>query len=110
MIDLFCSECGEIPVVTTSTAVNGTGWVGGANLTQMTGGSSPLATLPLDPINDSTYYYAYRGTTINTFKLAGRLESLKYQPKMVSDGGTQNICSTYTEPTCFYEVGTDLSL
>ena len=97
------------PVVTTSTAVNGTGWVGGVDFTKMSGGS-PLAALPLDPINNSTYYYAYQGTTSNTFKLAGRLESTKYQPKMVSDGGTQNTCVIYTESTCFYEVGTDLSL
>ena len=49
-----------------------------------------------------------------TFKLAGRLESAKYGPMMTTDGGLRNICAQYppvvTDTTCYYEIGTDVSL
>lgn len=97
-------------IVTTSTAVNGTGWVGGVDLTDTSGGSA-LSALPLDPTDTGSYFYGYKGdATNNTFKLAGRLESIKYRSMMTSDGGTDNTCSTWSEATCFYEIGTDISL
>jgi prepilin-type N-terminal cleavage/methylation domain-containing protein len=96
-------------VVTTSTAVNGTGWVR-VNLASTTGGST-LSVLPLDPVNSGNYFYAYAGdSNSKTFELNARLESLKYRDTMVNDGGNKNTCSTYTENTCFYEVGTDPGL
>lgn len=92
--------------VTSSTAVNGTGWIA-IDLTGTTGSSS-LAALPIDPTNSTTYYYAFKGDSTNkTFEIDARLESTKYRDKMITDGGDQNTCtSTYTENTCFYETGT----
>ena len=91
-------------VVNTTTGVTNAGWVNGINLEDTSGGST-LASLPLDPSNTTTYFYAYKGTVITTgtFKLAGRLESIKYAPKMlnINDGG---ISDTY------YEIGTNLAL
>ncbi len=96
--------------VTTSTKVDGTGWVR-VDLTGTSGGSS-LSAFPLDPLQISTYQYAYKGDAVNkTFELDGRLESIKYRDMMGSDGGNQNTCpSTYTENTCYYEIGTDPGL
>lgn len=104
---------------TSSTAVNGAGWVGGVNLNNTSGGSA-LSALPLDPSvvsPTSPYYYAYRGDpSDSTFKIMGRLESAKYRDKMKSDGGTNNTCTTYIENSasgingCYYEVGTKMAL
>ena len=86
--------------------VAGAGWVG-VDLTGASGGS-PLAALPRDPLNSATYQYAYDGNnTAKTFELNGRLESLKFRVKMVNDGGEDSTsCVTYTEETCYYEIGT----
>ncbi len=95
---------------TSSTAIGGTGWVN-VNFTDVGGGTSPLTILPIDPTNSTTYYYSYAGDgSANVFKLTSRLESNKYRGKMATDGGTQNTCSTYIENTCYYEVGTSLTL
>jgi len=94
---------------TATSAVDGTGWIAGIDFRDTVGGSS-LGALPVDPTNSGNYYYAYRGVTTSTFKLAGRLESTKYRGQMTSDGGTKNTCSTYVESTCFYEIGTNLAL
>lgn len=96
--------------VTSSTVVTSGGWVL-IDLTVTTGGS-PLSALPLDPTNSGSYFYAYKGDATNrTFELDGRLESTKYRDLMVTDGGNKNTCtSTYTESTCYYEIGTDPAL
>jgi prepilin-type N-terminal cleavage/methylation domain-containing protein len=95
-----------------TTTVDGNGWVA-VNLTGTTGGS-PLSSLPLDPTQSATYFYAYAGNNTNkTFELNARLESEKYRGKMTTDGGDDNTCgATYTDATCWYEVGTqpDLNL
>ncbi|MBN2197707.1 type II secretion system protein [Candidatus Wolfebacteria bacterium] len=92
-------------VVSSSTLVTGAGWVD-VDLTGTTGGAA-LSALPLDPTNSGSYYYAYDGEdTDKTFELNCRLESERYRGMMISDGGDDNVCSTYTEATCFYEVGT----
>jgi len=109
--------CGASPnspfgseTVTTSTAVDGNGWVK-VNLTG-TSGESPLATLPLDPTNSGSYFYAYKGENTNkTFELDGRLESEKYRGLIVTDGGDKNTCTdTYVDANCFYEIGTKAGL
>ena len=93
---------------TSSTAVDGTGWIP-VDFSGMAGGS-PLARLPIDPTNSGEFGYGYvANTSAGTFKLIGRLESTKYQPKMATDGGNLSTCSTYTAATCWYEVGTDVS-
>ena len=86
--------------LTTSTAVDGTGWVK-VNLNNTTGGSA-LGALPMDPTNSTTYQYGYQGEDTNkTFKLVGVLESTKYSGLMSTDGG--NTAS-------WYETGTNLGL
>ncbi len=96
--------------ITSSTIVTGTGWVL-IDLT-LTSGGSALSALPLDPTNSGSYFYAYKADTANkVFELDSRLESTKYQPMMTTDGGDKSACpSTYTEATCYYEIGTSLAL
>ncbi|MEW5805288.1 MAG: LamG-like jellyroll fold domain-containing protein [Patescibacteria group bacterium] len=64
---------------------NGTGWVP-VNLAGLEIGS-PLAKLPVDPKNDSTYYYTY--TTGGSFMLSGLMESTnnKVADQAINDGG-----------------------
>lgn len=101
------TPCGAVSVVR---AVDGTGWVD-VRLTAIPGGT-PIVSLPLDPINNATYFYAYRAENVNrTFKLGTRLESIRHRTMMTVDGGTFNACpTTWAEATCFYEVGTNLAL
>jgi len=88
------------PVTSASQAINGTGWIP-INLTLMTTGT-PLPRYPIDPTNDTTYYYAFRpSSTVGFYEINARLESTKYSPQAASDGGSS---------TTIYEVGTDLSL
>jgi len=100
---------------TSSTSITGNGWVN-VNFNDVGGGTAPLSVLPIDPSNTTTYYYSYAGddstsaTSTNVFELDGRLESTKYRIKMAADGGDKNTCSTYMENTCYYEVGTSLTL
>ncbi len=103
------TSCSSL-VITSSTIVNGTGWAA-VNLGAIPTMGSPLGALPLDPTNNGTYFYAYKASSTSvTFELAGRLESSKYRNLMILDGGSVSTCSTYTENTCFYEVGTNLWL
>lgn len=97
-------------VVSSSTLVDGTGWVR-VDLAGGTSGGSALSALPLDPINLGNYFYGYAGTATNlTFELDARLESQKYRNMMTSDGGNKNTCATYVESTCYYEIGTAAGL
>jgi len=104
------SHSGGSCATVTSLAVTGTGWVQ-VNLASSTGGS-PLATLPTDPVNSTNYYYAYAAESTNkVFELNARLESTKYREQMKNDGGNDGTCTgTYTDVTCYYEVGTDPGL
>ena len=103
------SACTAI-TTTASTTIDGTGWVN-VNFNDVGGGTSPLTILPIDPTNTTTYYYTYAGDdSTNLFELNSRLESTKYRIKMTQDGGNQNTCSTYIENTCYYEVGTSVTL
>lgn len=95
--------------VNTSKNIDGNGWVK-VDFRKAAGGS-PFAILPIDPVNNTVYYYTYAGNeSKNTFELNVRLESKKYRDKMITDGGNRNDCSTYTENTCYYEVGNDPDL
>jgi prepilin-type N-terminal cleavage/methylation domain-containing protein len=100
----------ESATVNSSTVVTGGGWVPVA-LSDTVGGS-PLSVLPLDPTNSGYYFYAFKGDADNkTFELDCRLESSRYRTMMTSDGGNKNSCpSSYTENTCYYEMGTDSGL
>jgi prepilin-type N-terminal cleavage/methylation domain-containing protein len=88
-------------VTSTSQAVNGTGWIP-VNLSAISSGS-PLPRYPIDPTNDTTYFYAYRpsATTTGLYEINAKLESSKYTNQAQNDGGSS---------VTIYEVGTDLSL
>jgi len=91
--------------------VNGTGWVT-VNFGLIPGGA-PIAVLPIDPVNNATFFYAYRAdVTNNTFRLATRLESVRHRPMMQNDGGPRSGCLTgatpWTHGDCFFEVGTNM--
>jgi prepilin-type N-terminal cleavage/methylation domain-containing protein len=83
----------------TSTAIDGNGWVP-INFKELEniGLSSPLSSLPRDPINNVTYYYAGAFEQANKYyELDTVLESNKYNIRMQTDGGNNN---------SVYEVGT----
>ncbi len=94
---------------TTSTSLSvtsTTGWVP-VNFSLITAGS-PISALPLDPINNATYFYAYRADNTNfTFEMNAYIESTKFRP-----GGTGDVVSTDggNDSTNLYEVGTNLFL
>lgn len=89
--------------------VTGTGWVD-VDFSDIPGGS-PIPFLPNDPTDSATYFYGYAcDTTYKTFKLVGRLESVKHRDKMKTDGGSRSACTSYTGNDCFYEIGTDPGL
>ena len=102
--------CGAIHAIR---AVDGTGWVD-VSLTDTRVGGSPITILPVDPVNNHQFFYAYRADAAGgTFKLAGRLESLRYRRMMEDDGGIRNVCTpppAHITNTCFYEIGSDLAL
>jgi len=89
--------------------VGGLGWVD-VDLTEVRVGGSLITMLPVDPINNAQFFYAYRATLAGTFKLAGRLESARYRRMMADDGGIRNDCATHTASSCFYEIGSNLAL
>jgi len=81
-----------------STAVDGTGWIP-IDLTQASF-SSPLARLPIDPVNSATsslYYTYYAGS----YELTANVESVRYLTEEADDGG---------ELSTMYERGTHFNL
>lgn len=97
--------------------VDGTGWIP-VDLNSVPGGPA-LSVLPVDPTNDSTYFYSYAcDNTAKTYELNANLESTRYcaggtEDKESKDGGNMNevpiplvVCSG----TAVYEVGTDAGL
>lgn len=89
----------------TGTAVNGTGWVD-VNLSQISGGS-PLAKLPMDPVNSTTYFYSYGcDDTSDWYEVDSYMESAKFSNlgagDVESDDGGTNANA--------YEVGNDPGL
>ncbi len=85
--------------------VAGSGWVS-INFGSITGGS-PLATLPRDPVNNATNYYAYAcNGTLLRYEIDANMESAKYQ-----NGGDSDVESTDGGLTAdWYEVGNSLTL
>jgi len=63
--------------------------------------------LPVDPVNNATHFYGFRADAARTFRLVTRLESIRHRPMMMHDGGPRP-CPTGAEPTCFYEIGTNM--
>jgi prepilin-type N-terminal cleavage/methylation domain-containing protein len=90
---------------TASTDVGGTGWVP-VNFNVMTT-RSPLNKLPLDPINNASYFYAYGASSSNNgFKTIANMESTKYAQ---SGGGDIESTDGGSVPGV-YEAGSNLSL
>jgi prepilin-type N-terminal cleavage/methylation domain-containing protein len=75
--------------------VDGNGWIP-VNFTL--GKILTISVLPIDPLNNKDYFYAYQ-VRYGRYKLTARFESQTNISKMVNDGGF--------EPT-LYEVGSDL--
>jgi len=75
---------------------DGTGWIPvNFNFTQA---GPPLAILPVDPVNNSSYYYAY---IPGSWSLTIKIESAKYLPIAQNDGGYDSVR---------FELGSDLAL
>lgn len=91
----FTQTCTTSAVILT----DGTGWVP-INFGSISSGS-PLSRLPLDPVNDTTYYYAYAQTTSLTYEINANLESAKFVGKEGNDGGNS---------ATWYEIGSDPGL
>jgi prepilin-type N-terminal cleavage/methylation domain-containing protein len=90
-------------VLNASTTITGTGWVA-VDLTDISS-DSPLSRLPLDPVNNSDNYYAFKGSsTVGKFEVNANMESTKY-----SNGGSSDVESNDGgDLSTWYEVGTKL--
>jgi prepilin-type N-terminal cleavage/methylation domain-containing protein len=80
-------------------AVSGGGWVRYTVPTGKTGLGKYLSTLPLDPLNTTTYVYSYQ-SSLTDFEIDAVLESADNTAKMSTDGGNAPAA---------YEVGTSLT-
>ena len=81
--------------------MNGTGWLP-VNFTSISSGA-PVGNLPVDPVNNTTYYYAYAASGTNlTFEMDAKMESTKYSLGGGSDVGSADGGSS----SSLYEVGT----
>jgi prepilin-type N-terminal cleavage/methylation domain-containing protein len=76
-------------VVTTSSgrSVDGTGWLP-INFSAISAGA-PLSQLPVDPVNNATYFYAFRASSTLVYEMNANMESVKY-----STGGSSDAEST----------------
>lgn len=97
-----CTE-NTSPVGANTRKSNGSGWVK-VNLSAQKSVSMP--TLPVDPINDSTYKYTYTSDG-NGWEINAVLESEQQKSKMANDGGNANDVDAGTAK---YEVGSNLEL
>jgi prepilin-type N-terminal cleavage/methylation domain-containing protein len=81
--------------------IDATGWVP-IDFTQIST-KAPFTVLPVDPVNNGPYYYAYAATSTGggLYEITGNLESAKFSPLEVSDGGTSST---------LYEIGSALNL
>ena len=84
---------------------DGNGWIP-INLNSISAGA-PISVLPKDPVNNATYYYAYRADPTNgTFEINADMESAKF-----AQGGSSDVESgDGGDSAAFYEVGNDPSL
>ncbi len=89
---------GASTTATTSRGIAGTdGWLP-VRFTDISSGS-PIGNLPIDPVNNATYFYSYAASTTNlTFEIVMNMESSRYAQSgsgdvETTDGG--NSSSTY---------------
>lgn len=95
---------GSCTTVTTSTVVTGTGWVN-IDFTGISTGS-PLSRLPLDPVNDTSYFYAYAANTSEEYEIATQMESTRY----ANGGGSDVETTDGGDDANWYEIGNDPAL
>jgi prepilin-type N-terminal cleavage/methylation domain-containing protein len=87
-----------------TTTVDGNGWVP-IDFTGMTTGS-PLARLPLDPVNNSANFYVFVSDINEMYELNANMESTRY-----GNGGGDDVESTDGgDADTWYEVGNDSEL
>lgn len=79
---------------------DGTGWVP-VDFRQLSGGTSPLATLPIDPVNSSSTGLYYTFMPGGSWGISAVLESAGRAVTMANDGGRS---------AAVYEIGSDLKL
>ncbi|OGC46472.1 hypothetical protein A2V49_04320 [candidate division WWE3 bacterium RBG_19FT_COMBO_34_6] len=68
--------------------IDGSGWVKFNNI-KGRGLIDVISVLPIDPINNNTYYFSYYSDG-NDFELNAVLESTRYQTNAQRDGGNDN--------------------
>ena len=92
---------GGVASTTSSTYrnIDSTGWVP-VNFSKISVGT-PFGSLPVDPLNNASYYYAYAATSTGAYELGTFIESSKY-----GKNGSNSVVVTGT----FYEIGSSLSL
>lgn len=85
--------------------VNGTGWVP-VNFSAISSGA-PIGQLPVDPVNNAQYFYAYgvTGTPNQLFELDAKMESSKYG----LGGGADVVNTDGGNRTDWFETGTTLA-
>ena len=104
-----CGVFGSSTLTVTSTNagvrnVNGTGWLP-VNFSSISSGA-PIGQLPVDPVNNLTYYYAYGVTGTNQlFEIDAKMESTKYGP----GGGADIVSTDGGSNSGWFETGTSLS-
>lgn len=79
--------------------INSSGWVP-IDFTQVAGGT-PFGSIPIDPVNNAHYYYAYAANAAGLYEMGALLESKKY---------TSGSNSLVTTSTAIYETGATLTL
>jgi len=87
-----------------STAVNGDGWVN-IDFTDISSGS-PLSRLPLDPVNTTTWFYAFKSNTSEEYEIATQMESTRY----ANAGGNDVETTDGGDDADWYEIGNDPGL
>lgn len=89
------STCGTCNSASLNVAVDGTGWVKFTNVSG-TGIGDYITVLPLDPVNSGNNVMSYMSDGFD-FEVNVVLESTKYTPNMINDGG--NDLSAYEKGT-----------
>ncbi len=93
------SGAGACTFVTTSTVTTGTGWVP-VNFGAISSGS-PLSRLPMDPVNDATYFYAFKSSSTLLYEIDANMESNKYAASGAGDVESKD----QGDNTNWYEIG-----
>ncbi|HEY4499579.1 MAG TPA: type II secretion system protein [Candidatus Paceibacterota bacterium] len=109
------ANCGQLrhatstktTTIDTTRESDGNGWIP-VNLAAIPGGA-PLASLPVDPINDTTYYFSYACDNTNkTFELNANMESTRYSTTGGDD--VESNAKDGGDLESIYEIGTDPGL